>query len=332
MSDNDLDLLDLEFIYYQAAGYAASFALVIYEYALTVDQEIELIWKRKLNLASAIFLLNRYSLLSMAVVMFLQYFQFRDIQMRVLILMLLLCSNIGMFINFALLGMELANAIFFTLRIWAIWGRHWLHLVVLGPLTVYIIVTTSINNFSTRAIEPPSLPLPYGSLHLICFYFFGDQIKPRFKCISHAYTARMRHSLAKLLMRDGSLYLCITWAMQVLEIFTVVSEHTGRNPGSEFIQGLSLVFAPIVLSRFIFSLRGFAIYQSSSESNGLRMSSIQFMGNIGAPVSTFRSDGEAVIPSDDEEANQVSRSQSFVINVEDLDNPLMIGLQEDDGV
>ncbi|KAI0786274.1 hypothetical protein C8Q75DRAFT_735010 [Abortiporus biennis] len=298
MSDNDLDLLDLEFIYYQAAGYAASFAraqflrkaLVIYEYALTVDQETELIWKRKLNLASAIFLLNRYSLLSMAVVMFLQYFQFRDIQ---------ICSNIGM---------ELANAIFFTLRIWAIWGRHWLLLVVLGPLTVYIIVTTSCISFVFTSLGIRLNLASNAFLMLVVLLALIATVLKTFSIKRIADTARMRHSLAKLLMRDGSLYLCITWAMQVLEIFTVVSEHTGRNPGSEFIQGLSLV-----------------------ESNGLRMSSIQFMGNIGAPVSTFRSDGEAVIPSDDEEANQVSRSQSFVINVEDLDNPLMIGLQEDDG-
>ena len=39
---------------------AASTVLAFYEYAITVDREVELFWKRKISGATALFFANRY--------------------------------------------------------------------------------------------------------------------------------------------------------------------------------------------------------------------------------------------------------------------------------
>ncbi|KAI0949366.1 hypothetical protein AcW1_008999 [Taiwanofungus camphoratus] len=62
--------------YYVGTNYCivATFALVAYEYTITLPQEIELVWRSKMTSANAIFLLNRAVLLASAVVNFLNFF------------------------------------------------------------------------------------------------------------------------------------------------------------------------------------------------------------------------------------------------------------------
>ena len=45
-------------------------ALVVYDYALTIHEEVELIWKRRISCASFLFISNRYILLSYTVIQF----------------------------------------------------------------------------------------------------------------------------------------------------------------------------------------------------------------------------------------------------------------------
>ncbi|KAL4247851.1 hypothetical protein ABKN59_007548 [Abortiporus biennis] len=244
---------------------------------------------------------------------------------------------------------ELDSACFFILRIWAIWGRHWLPLVIFCPLAVFIIVTGAIYDFSTTtAIEPPSLPLPYGSCSFgpsetisediqqmsvpssiqcllssllssspievsdlallmaiknLTFYFlklvviacsgaliltvflaFVATVMKTLSIKRSAEQANMKHSLSTLLMRDGSLYFLSMWIMQLLNIFRAVSELTSHSAESEFAVGVLFALPPILLSRFIFSLRGFSTSGDEYQLSSFKMSSVQFIGNIGAPL------------------------------------------------
>lgn len=49
-------------------------AIVFYEYAITLDQEIEQIWNRKLSWTSALFFINRYCLVIGQIVLLLVQF------------------------------------------------------------------------------------------------------------------------------------------------------------------------------------------------------------------------------------------------------------------
>ncbi|KAL4246451.1 hypothetical protein ABKN59_008186 [Abortiporus biennis] len=47
--------------FYTTSSLVSIFALAVYDYCITFDQEVEKIWKRKFNILTAVFLINRYA-------------------------------------------------------------------------------------------------------------------------------------------------------------------------------------------------------------------------------------------------------------------------------
>ncbi|KAI0783785.1 hypothetical protein C8Q75DRAFT_421111 [Abortiporus biennis] len=50
-------------IQYQAMARVSAWVLAVYEHIITFDREVQQIWSRKFNLASILFIINRYSFL-----------------------------------------------------------------------------------------------------------------------------------------------------------------------------------------------------------------------------------------------------------------------------
>ncbi|KAL4253580.1 hypothetical protein ABKN59_003432 [Abortiporus biennis] len=293
-----------EFIYYQAAGFASSLALAIYEYFITIDQEIDLIWNRKFDTISVIFLLNRYCVFIIAILFFLQSFDRQVVQRRHTHFASSRCSAANIVVSLASLGVELASTVFFIFRIWTILSRHWLPLVILTPLLLFIVVTTCLSNFLLKPVELPPLPLPYGGCLLaisgpipansiqILNYFYGN-----------TGPAHVGHSLLLLILRDGSLYLFAIAVTQALMIFSTNSQFTGQNPAANLVTGPTIVLTPILLSRFIFGFRGFdpsrdgrrdiptSIRSTRTNNSG----PLQFIRNIGASIRMTPARGDDIV-------------------------------------
>ncbi|EIW77617.1 hypothetical protein CONPUDRAFT_156820 [Coniophora puteana RWD-64-598 SS2] len=59
MSDS---LSDAEYVYFLQTGYGALavFAIVVYDYTLTLSREVDLIWKRRWTLVTWLYAISRY--------------------------------------------------------------------------------------------------------------------------------------------------------------------------------------------------------------------------------------------------------------------------------
>ncbi|KAI0795630.1 hypothetical protein C8Q75DRAFT_730533 [Abortiporus biennis] len=263
MSDGSDHMVALEFIYYQSVGFAAALALTIYEYSITFHQEIEFIWNRKFNLITLMFILNRYCVFIIAIVNFLQSFWLRDVKV---------CSIANIITSLATIGVQIASTVYFVIRIWIIWSRHWAALAILTPLSIFVIVSSGIYNFSMKPIEPLPLPFPYGA----CFLAPSGPIPPNSLQIHIVFNnltfeqqnrhnrleeprAKIKHALQIFYITVG-FAKCAIATTQSLTIFCLTSEIIGRDPASAIVAGPTIVLAPILLSRFILQLRAFGLF------------------------------------------------------------------------
>ncbi|KAL4248673.1 hypothetical protein ABKN59_006271 [Abortiporus biennis] len=231
------------------------------------------------------------------------------------------------------MGTQLASAVFFLLRIWAIWGRHWLPLILLTPLAACIVISTSIYNFSLKALESLPLPLPYGSLILtadatLVTIVLLALVATLMKTIGIKRTsdaAGMGQTLSSLLMRDGSVYLLVITIIESLDITQRVAGYTTTIPEASAIElGFATIISPIFVARFILGLREFDTVGHPSQTNTLRISAIEFMGNIGAPLSQsyIGTVDHGDIPGED----HPDIPPLTVDILEDLSDPLALGL------
>ncbi|KAL4245144.1 hypothetical protein ABKN59_010519 [Abortiporus biennis] len=107
-----------------------------------------------------------------------------------------------------------------------------------------------------------------------------------------------------LLIRDGTLYLCVTFVLNILDACVVST--SPKTPDIEVLIGPGTWLCPILISR----------------THSSRFSSMHFVGNVGAPLnitSSYDYEGEDGIPCD----------TPFVSARQVLENPLSIGLLDE---
>ncbi|KAL4253581.1 hypothetical protein ABKN59_003432 [Abortiporus biennis] len=313
-----------EFIYYQAAGFASSLALAIYEYFITIDQEIDLIWNRKFDTISVIFLLNRYCVFIIAILFFLQSFDRQVVQRRHTHFASSRCSAANIVVSLASLGVELASTVFFIFRIWTILSRHWLPLVILTPLLLFIVVTTCLSNFLLKPVELPPLPLPYGGCLLaisgpipansiqILNYFYGNSDsncpfstrRHNHEGFSYQTYSRTSSCGAFLAVVDFTRWFIISLCYSShASTHDLLYEFTIHWSESNLVTGPTIVLTPILLSRFIFGFRGFdpsrdgrrdiptSIRSTRTNNSG----PLQFIRNIGASIRMTPARGDDIV-------------------------------------
>ncbi|KAL5487684.1 hypothetical protein ACEPAI_5792 [Sanghuangporus weigelae] len=102
-----------------------SFAIGLYEYAITLDREIEAFWKRRFTFATVLWFLNRYILLFSTfptVVGF--HYPYSDEQ----------CSRFVRFPGSMQIASNVASGLTLSLRVYALYGQAWWVIAVLLPV------------------------------------------------------------------------------------------------------------------------------------------------------------------------------------------------------
>ncbi|KAL4245146.1 hypothetical protein ABKN59_010531 [Abortiporus biennis] len=284
-------------------------ALAVYDYCITLDQEVEKIWKRRFNLSSAIFVAVRYT--TLCAVLGNSALNLFPPTHSASLSFLSLCNRIQVLIH--------------TCR-------------VLIPLVLSGIIIDAVFNFAITYGGISSLQLPYGGCILVsnlpidvqnrCAISFhytlaatDTAIIPTLKLKRAADQAQLKGNLVSLLIRDGMVYLCLSF---ILDILAAILYNTDTK-----VAGIMVMVAPcnwfrhILLSRMILDLK--SIDQISMASlqymTSSQFSSIHFIGNIGAPLDILIED-EANISGAAIDATRSSVKQL-------LEDPLSIGLLDE---
>ncbi|KAI0783790.1 hypothetical protein C8Q75DRAFT_736618 [Abortiporus biennis] len=307
MSDSSDDVEMLWGIYFNAISYTSMAAFALHEYCLTFDREVEHIWKKRHNLLSIIFVVNRYTVLIGALgATFSQFVLYTRLS----------CLGLIFTVSGSIICSEAALISFFVIRTWAIWGRHPLPLLVLTPLGLGVIVLDALLNFSLGFRGISNLQSPYGGC-IIVPTFSGDLGNNSLRFISAVQDAAaslsitfsflvltgtlaktlvlkraadrvgIKGNLISLLIRDGSVYLCLTLIVDILQ--PVLFNIGGKDTSLSIIAGPVTWFRPIVISRMILDLKNINKIPSASHPSWstAQMSTVQFMGNVGAPLDTY---------------------------------------------
>lgn len=290
----------------------ASACILAYDILITGDREVACIWNRKFSGVTVIFVNIRYVTLisQIAWVAFLT-------QPGVY-----LPCKITYFILFsASIWVSVVSAVFNTLRIWAIWGRHWGILAVGLPINL---LPAALNLCTVAWLHITSSPFPRHIGGCGVSYSIPTDTLTRLTIASRACAivadamilaamwmktwsihqvmkstridaGQPKVSLSGLLIRDGTIYfvvlLCLNICMLVL---TTIPQAFIFDPFS-----MDSITA-ILLCRLILNLRSYDTeYVSSIALSAKQMSSVHFanavLGNIGASVPTSdRDDPDAL--------------------------------------
>ncbi|EED83567.1 predicted protein [Postia placenta Mad-698-R] len=236
----------------------ATTAFYIYDCLITFDMELQVVWARKATGASVLFIMNRYVCL---VVQALEMIcQFADIS----------CT----------IAVWAAQSIVFSgLRVYGVNGRQWktpLLVVVLGMVPaaanlVYTVNWRMVPDTSTCVITLDTSPRALNQFVLVIVateicqsageaLTLGATWYATYQVRKLAHGTDLKPSIAFLLLRDGSLYFGVLFAMCMLEI------------------ALNLVAVAVYYAREHTSLM--------SEPSEVRFAPDLFVGNMGAPLAT----------------------------------------------
>ncbi|KAI0786251.1 hypothetical protein C8Q75DRAFT_288120 [Abortiporus biennis] len=134
-----------------------------------------------------------------------------------------------------------------------------------------------------------------------------------------ANRAGIKGNLITLLIRDGTMYLGSTLVLGILQ--SVLFHVNSRVPGIMVMIGPDTWLRPVLVLHMILALKTIDQVSMASlpEIHTSYFSSLHFMGNVGAPLKTL-----------DERENEDEASNPEVSAKQVIENPLSIGLLDDD--
>ncbi|KAI0783811.1 hypothetical protein C8Q75DRAFT_782194 [Abortiporus biennis] len=338
MSDEATEIIDFSWSKFFTTASTVSIASVaVYDYLLTFDQENQHIWRRRFNLSSTVFVVNRYTII---------FSILGNVAFGFISGTHSSCLGLWFSISVSATVSEIASLIFFVVRIWAIWGQHFLPLLILTPLAICLIVINAVLNFPVTYAGIIHLQYPYGGC--VILPTLSDNVSNRLQdtgsalgilfsslllCATLMKTlalkrvadrAGLKGSLISLLIRDGTTYLCLTIILNIIQAIISQSNVESKAPGVLALGGLVVRLRPIIVSHMILDLKSIdQIFMASlPEVHSSRFSSIDFVGNIGAPLdapSMDANDGEETVAT----ITLVSAKQI-------IEDPLSIGLLDEE--
>jgi len=274
----------------------ASVALLLWDYALTLDHEIINIWTPRLTGTAAVFLINRYCFLVSTV-----------LDAFILLYPGLTNSTCVRMVNgYYVLGAvaSVTSMALFALRIFAIYEQSWLLLGVLGAVGVARVVTGLVRNFAlsypvtnaptvagcgVETTNPGYLRFATADVVLILAFdtlvFLLTLYKTSFQVVQ-ARRLKMRNGLAYFLLRDGTLYYLPLVACTAAQV--CLSEiQSGNGFAQDIIFPFVSVLQNMLVNRLVLSLRQIANDRTEStipSIPNLHFATATLYGNIGAPV------------------------------------------------
>ncbi|KAH8083298.1 hypothetical protein BXZ70DRAFT_958347 [Cristinia sonorae] len=235
----------------------AAKALFIWDYIITLDNEVRYVWGRKPTIATILFLLNRYVVL--ACMLF---------QLIVLGGTEVSCNSIVRIVQTLVVISLFVLAAFFSLRIYATWGRDWRPAV---PILLLALVSPVANVWiysqSTPVVAPfPAVGCAQYFIHDITVYsrlsivirtttIASEFLVVLFTFVKAVGSRKSRHfneqaPLFMCIIRDGTLHFLLMLTLNVIQL------GIATVPGAPNI--LSYVITPlssILISRFLLNLR-----------------------------------------------------------------------------
>ncbi|KAI9062446.1 hypothetical protein FKP32DRAFT_1593603 [Trametes sanguinea] len=238
-------------IYYTLA---APFALLAYEYVITLDREVHLVWGRKLTGATVLFVLNRYWLFFEYITQTITVYPLSEAVMH--------CTSSCNVVTYCTIignaGPPLIWAAFSTLRGYALSGRKWwtAPLIFICYLPHFILNCVWYASMKPE-LNPPPFNCGYSSslseetwINRTCL-ILGDLIvlaitwRSTFGITRAANAVRMRTSLTNALLKDG---MCLL----ILNVINIVVNVVAKTSG---VSALQDPITSILVSRFLLNLR-----------------------------------------------------------------------------
>ncbi|RPD56564.1 hypothetical protein L226DRAFT_455382 [Lentinus tigrinus ALCF2SS1-7] len=246
---------DRAFFFQLNCALIAEAIVIFYEYLITFDSEIRLVWSRRITGASVLFFLNRYIMLLQNVITVPSFVPISNTACRALGWMDIILSLLPYFVW---------NA-FSTLRTYALCGRDrripaLVCLLLCGPVVA--------NLYNIPYQKPANSPPPYNcgvanSITLAITVVLVSRLSSiaadaivisvtwwtTYKIKKTAVLNNVKTSLVDLLLRDGSVYFCTMLVFNVLHIVVNFAEEVS------FMGDIADVITSILVSRFIINLR-----------------------------------------------------------------------------
>ncbi|KAH8100114.1 hypothetical protein BXZ70DRAFT_940402 [Cristinia sonorae] len=319
-------------------------AIVTYDYLLTFSSEVRFIWRRKINMATFIFVFTRYSILGFAIYRQwpvdeanISVEQCKRYSIASMVLTMLITFNIGFFTSF---------------RAYAITGR-WTLPVIAVVLCSMFSPAANIYNYArpfvfaivtngpfTRCIQMPTpeamrrtpriMPILVRSITIL-----GDLLllavtwgKSYGVFKASLQLRNFKPKISVLLLRDGTLYFVALAALNLVVLLLVISnQYLHPNMGTAFIF-VTETIACVLIARFILDLRYITgdpsardgdVTTGMASEHGQGLSTIHFatstfLGNLAAPL---RATSDTSTGGDESDMWQVAKE------------PFMVGLESD---
>jgi len=248
----------------QSATYiaAASFALLYYDYFMTLPLEAERFWAFKTNLVSALFYFNRYVCVIGHLPIIAQYLWLSSSRDR-----LLICERLSLFHQYLAVAIQVSVGLIFILRTYALYEqrRPILALLLIAGWTVigfgvFCVASGPSGAYNVEDLPPTSCLLPVshdmsrrminawsGMLAFDILIFFMTL----YQCTRYRMTG-VRSSIASVMFRDGvaSFFIIMALCASVIASFKTSPTY---SKGSLTI--MTNTFSSLLMSRLQLNIR-----------------------------------------------------------------------------
>ncbi|EKM48194.1 uncharacterized protein PHACADRAFT_214913 [Phanerochaete carnosa HHB-10118-sp] len=222
-------------------------ALVVYEYLITFDQEVAIVWRRKITLTSAFLVILRWAMVVNAIIA--NIVPSTDLGCKIANRL----ENVVIWIGYG------GTALFSALRVSAIWGRNWFLFVLvlaLGSIPVWANIYTAARSqydytekfggcwqniyYSDKAVTVIRRLHLSTRISLIAMDFLVLILTwaKTFSQWRESRRLRIPKSIAGSLLRDGTIYFLLLLCINLAQILTY-----------------NLMFAPVNLLIAVMPLR-----------------------------------------------------------------------------
>ncbi|PCH34571.1 hypothetical protein WOLCODRAFT_139444, partial [Wolfiporia cocos MD-104 SS10] len=273
----------------QIEGYllTAPLILVLYEHAITLSAEYDLVWRHKMTSVSIVFLLNRYTILAWSILSYLMLpaFSWKSVAS---------CDSTLQIWFVCTMIWECIWAVFGALRVYAVSGRKWILSAVifaLGLINPVSIAFSIASNMSSRCHihethNPGSERIELITNRFVFAAHIGLILSDiiiltvtwskmlKFKRAIGVESRRIS-SLFKVMLVDGTIYFLILLALNILQIVLWVT-----NTFQTLTVYMTPLFA-ITMSRFLLNLRTCGVSSRSQDSDGNAVDSLELMSHQG---------------------------------------------------
>ncbi|KAI6119200.1 hypothetical protein EV401DRAFT_2176818 [Pisolithus croceorrhizus] len=248
-------------VWLQRAAVAAGYSLLVYDYFITLGDEVECIWNVPWTPVKSVYLANRYTVLLGQTVICIQ-------ETGAMAAISGGCKVYAIFLGvYTLVSLETAHVLV-VLRAWAIWGGNRLILrsVVLGYVACLISLIVAVGKGADFSSFEPSVksvcyePAPDRAW---LFYFGSLVVDSLFFCMtmSGLWTYRKSFShgslgLIKALMRDVTIFYIVNVCYDVLGIVCMTTYQ--NSPIAFAVSGIMSPVLAICTQRVVHDLRRMA--------------------------------------------------------------------------